>query len=490
MESGVPSFKNFFDLSPNLMGVVEVIPDDILHIIDNPLTASYFGRTSEQMANVRTSSLGISREVIELWASKYRESQATGTPVQFDYVQPPPLRSTFSVIVKHLGTGPTGNPRFLYIMEDITARKKQESELERSQDSLIFALESARMGTWEIDLRNNRVYCSATMLSLWGVDPKDFHGDRSILQSKVHPDDLDEMIKAITFAIENRSIYELEYRICPTAGEERWVNSRGKCTYDTGAYIPSRFSGVVYDITEQKRARDLAENAVRARDNMISISAHELLTPISGTKLHLQILKSKLAKGEELSRDALIKIASQTDHNLNRLTKLVSDMLDVSRINMGKLTLRREQINLSALIEDTVDHSLPTMESAGCTTKISIEPKIEAFVDPYRMEQVLSNLISNACRYAYGKPVEISLTRVNSIARLTVADNGVGIKEEDQDRIFERFERATTLNEKAGLGLGLFLVKQIVEAHGGKIFLESRVGQGAEFTIEVPLLGG
>lgn len=376
---------------------------------------------------------------------------------------------------------------FLSISEDITERKLTELELKRSQESLMFALESARMGTWEIDLTSDRVYCSPSMLRLWGIDPTSFHGDRDVLQSKVHVADVAPMREAIRSAIRSRSIYELEYRIYPNPDEERWVNSRGRCTYDAETGHASRFSGVVYDVTEQRRSRDLAEKAVKARDNMISISAHELLTPISGTKLHLQTLKKKLEKGEDLARDALLKIASQTDHSLNRLNKLVNDMLDISRINLGKLTLKRERVNLSALIADTVDHSAPAMDTAGCTAKMHIEAGIEACVDPYRIEQVLSNLISNACRYAYGKPVEISLVKDHDIARLIVVDHGIGIKEEDRDRIFERFERATTLNEKAGLGLGLFLVKQIVEAHGGNVYVESEICKGSKFTVELPL---
>lgn len=372
-------------------------------------------------------------------------------------------------------------------IEDITDRRKTEQALKSSQESLVFALESASMGTWEIDLQKDIVHCSKAMLDIWGVDSETFHGERAALQSKVHPDDLEPMKNAINAAIERRSIYEIDYRIYPRPGELRWVNSRGRCTYKSGTDTPVRLSGVVYDITEQRMAREVAEKAIRARDNMISISAHELLTPISGSKLHLQTLKKKLEKGDDLSRETLIKIAKQTNHDLNRLSKLVADMLDISRINLGKLTLKREKVNLSALISDTVDRSMATIESAGCSVYVIVEPDVEAWIDSYRIEQVLSNLISNACRYAFGKKMEIRMEKKGDVARLTVLDRGIGIKTEDQLRIFERFERATTLNEKAGLGLGLFLVKQIVEAHSGHVFLESQFGKGAKFTVELPL---
>jgi signal transduction histidine kinase len=241
---------------------------------------------------------------------------------------------------------------------------------------------------------------------------------------------------------------------------------------------------------ERARLFDLSEKAVRARDNMISVSAHELLTPVSGSKLQMQILKRKIEQGAELSRELLLKMATQTDDNLSRLSKLVNDMLDMSRINLGKLTLEPEKVNLSQVVQDTVDRTLGLADAAGCKVTASIESDVFAVVDAYRIEQVITNLISNACRYAYGKPIRIRLERESSDrVRILVADQGMGIKKQDQARIFERFERATSLDEKAGLGLGLFIVKQIVEAHQGWVRVESEPGQGATFVVELPLSG-
>jgi signal transduction histidine kinase len=466
-----------------LMGVVELIPNDVLHIACNARTAFFLSVSQEQMTNVTMSAMGLSPALIEKWTNKYREAQAKGAPIQFEQFQAGQMAKVFSVTVKHIGRGSSGNERFVYLIED----KRTELALKRSQDSLVFALESARMGTWEINLQNDELHCSPEMLALWNIDPITFAGERSILQSKVHRDDLEPMNRGMRAAINEGGIYEFEFRIHPKPGEERWINSRGRCTYDTGTDKPSRFSGVAFEITPQRHAMEVAEKAIKARDNMISISAHELITPISGTKLVLQMLKKRLEKGEELTREALMKIASQTDHSLNRLSKLVNDMLDISRINLGKLTLKRERVNLSALVSDTIDRSMAMIEAEGCTADVSVEPGIEAWIDSYRIEQVFSNLISNACRYASGKSIQITLLKDNQAARLMVADAGVGIAEKDQARIFERFERATTLNERAGLGLGLFLVKQIVDAHSGNVQLESQLGEGAKFTVELPL---
>lgn len=238
---------------------------------------------------------------------------------------------------------------------------------------------------------------------------------------------------------------------------------------------------------ERSRLFDISERAVKARDNMISISAHELITPVSGIKLKLQVLRKKLEKGQEVSKEDLLKLTIQTDNNLNRLSKLVNDMLDISRINHGKLTLQSELINLSQVLTQMIDGIELQTKTAKCTLTYSIEPDIYIYGDAYRFEQIVTNLISNSCRYASGKPVHLSLKKDESQVKLTVEDQGIGIKKEDQRRIFERFERATTLNENTGLGLGLFIVKQIVDAHHGRISLDSDHQKGAKFKISLPL---
>jgi PAS domain S-box-containing protein len=356
----------------------------------------------------------------------------------------------------------------------------QPSQTQQTQDSLLFALESARMGTWEIDLKTGKVSASDAMLDLWGVSRDDFRDERSDLQCKVHPDDLEKMRTAIDDAIRSRTIYELEYRILPKQGVERWVLSRGRCTYDPGSDLPSRFSGVVFDITEKK-----------TRDHLISVSAHELLTPISSIKLQMDAIRQKLNRGVDPSRDELLRFTHLSMENLKRMSILVNDMLDLSRIDLGKFTIKPEPVNLSEVIEETVARSQVLMESAGCQARTAIAPGIQAQVDRYRIGQAVSNLISNACRYASGTPILIELSELeNDRVRISVADQGVGIKKEDHVRIFERYQRATNLNEKSSLGLGLFIVKQIVEAHSGSVRVESEPGRGAKFIIELPGIAG
>jgi signal transduction histidine kinase len=243
---------------------------------------------------------------------------------------------------------------------------------------------------------------------------------------------------------------------------------------------------------ERARLYDLSEKAVRSRDTLISVSAHELLTPVAGSKLQMQLLRKRMAEGQEITQAMVRKMVDQTERQLDRLNRLVNEMLDLSRINLGKLTLRRTRTNLSELVSDLIERMGPQLQSSGCTVGSTvlaeIESRIEGQLDSYRIEQVLSNLVSNACRYGRGKPVQIRLQRKpKNQALLEVRDQGIGIKKEDQERIFQRFERVASMDEGGGLGLGLFVVKQIVEAHGGAVTLESDFGHGSSFSVHLPL---
>ncbi len=178
----------------------------------------------------------------------------------------------------------------------------------------------------------------------------------------------------------------------------------------------------------------------------------------------------------------------QTARQTQRLARLVNDMLDISRLSAGKLALETETFNLAELASDVVGKLGPQLSEARCEVSVSAAEPVVGTWDRYRLEQVLTNLLTNAARYASGKPVEVLVRRIDQRAELRVHDNGPGIAPEDQERIFRKFERAVgSRGEVSGLGLGLFIVREIVEMHGGTVRVESEPGQGAAFTVALPL---
>lgn len=233
---------------------------------------------------------------------------------------------------------------------------------------------------------------------------------------------------------------------------------------------------------------DETREAVAARDEFLSIASHELKTPLTPLKLQLQLLSRQIKKGEqEISHEKLLNIMQNFDKQLGRLSKLIEDLLDVSRITSGKLSLNLEEFNLAEMINDVLTQYDHQLKKAVIKVVFNSENNIVGFFDRVRLEQVLVNLLTNAVKYAPGKPVSVIVEKKNDMALITVKDQGPGIAEENQERVFKRFERVKNSENIGGLGLGLYISSQIIQAHNGQIRIESELGKGSSFIIEIPL---
>ena len=361
-------------------------------------------------------------------------------------------------------------------------------QLKHSQESLEFALQSGRMGTWDIDLATNTVTCSKEMLDLWGVLTDEFQHQRSMLQNKVHPEDLEMMNFAITHAIKNGTVYELEYRIIPSPGQLKWVLSRGRCTFDPGSKTPVRFSGVVHDISDRRFKEEALDKAMKARDQFFMIASHELRTPLTCLELQLQVMEWDLKNKypEEFSPEKIEQGLKKQREHLSRITRIIDNILDESRINNNRLAMNSEKFDFSEMVLSILNEFKLAAETAGVVVHAETQPNIIGTWDRFRIEQVLLNLLTNALRYGNKKPIFVKVTGDSETVKLSVRDQGMGIKPEDQARVFERFERAISGNEVSGVGLGLFISRNIVHAHGGEIRLTSQIDKGSEFLIILP----
>lgn len=363
-----------------------------------------------------------------------------------------------------------------------------DDELRKSQESLEFALESGRMYTWDINLTNDTVQCSPGMLALWGVAPGDFHNQRSILQSKVHPDDVGPMREAINFAIKNKSIYEFEYRIYPQPEKEVWVMSRGRCTFAKDSDTPVRFAGVVFDITERKLKEKTLNDALKAREEFFMIAGHELKTPLTCLQLQLDVLQWELKyKDTEVFSIERIEVGLQKQReHLLRVTRIVDNMVDEKQVASGWLPLELEEFDLNEMVRDVLESFKLTASSLGIRVELVSETNIRGKWDRFRLEQVLINLLTNAIRFGKRKPIEVKISKEGKTSLLSVRDNGLGIKPEDHKRIFDRFVRTNGDPEAHGMGLGLFICDGIIRAHGGEIRVQSEPHVGSEFTVVLP----
>jgi PAS domain S-box-containing protein len=362
--------------------------------------------------------------------------------------------------------------------------------LRASEDYLRRVVDATGVGSWEVRLADDAVVADARMRALFWLPPE---GPVSLEDAlaRVHPDDAARVRAAIAAALagEDGGRYRVEPRLVSPRGEERWVDARGQASFAEGR--PVRFLGTVLDITARKRVEEERERlvaelgeAVRLRDEFLSIASHELKTPLTSLSLRLQ------AFGRLTPEDAARRMGADLDvmrRQLVRLNALVNELLDVARISTGRLLLDPEEVDLQAVVREVVGRFHEEAERSGTPLEVHAEAPVRGRYDRLRLEQVLTNLLSNALKYGPGKPVRVGLGAEGGWARITVRDEGIGIAPEAAARIFEKFERAVSERNYGGLGLGLFVTRQIVTAMGGKVGVHSRPGEGATFTLELPL---
>jgi signal transduction histidine kinase len=229
-----------------------------------------------------------------------------------------------------------------------------------------------------------------------------------------------------------------------------------------------------------------AQRAILLRDDFLSIAAHELQTPLTSLLLKLEMLKRRMSRHEQAVPGANADIA-QLFRQAERVKKLVGNVLDVSRMALGHPKIRVQWLDLALIVREEASRLELEASQASCEIHCQLAERVMGQWDPIRLEQVISNLLSNAIKYGAGHPIEVTLTVDQQTACLVVRDHGIGIAAPDLARVFGRFERAVSARHYGGLGLGLFITKQIVEAHGGKVHVDSEIGQGSRFVVHLPL---
>ena len=333
--------------------------------------------------------------------------------------------------------------------------------------------EAVPLSVWTADPGGSLNYVNRYWTEYTGIGLTQARG--SAWLDAVHPDDRAECVQAWRAAIRSGTPYQRECRLRRASdGAYRWHLSRAVAERQGSGEIVS-WLGLHTDIEESKQA-------VRARDEFLSIASHELRTPLTALKLRLQaVLHSK-----ELPDKAQHRVTSAV-RQTERLERLIENLLDVSRITTGHLELEPETLDLSELAQEVVERF---REQAACGN-VPIEVRTDGAVvgcwDRLRIEQVATNLLSNALKFGEGRPIIVQVHVEDGKAVMSVADQGIGIAPRDLERIFNQFERIVGHRSFGGLGMGLYIVRQIVDAHGGKIEVETAQREGATFRVSLPL---
>ena len=395
-----------------------------------------------------------------------------------------------------LTSSPPGHVDADVLRQTITALEARTHELERVATRLRLAAEAGRLGTWEWELPSRRITWSPEIERIHGLELGTFAGTFEAFQSDLHPEDRARVMAQVEDTITNHTPYLLQYRIIVPGGDIRWIEARGQVFLDENGQA-DRVVGICMDITDRKRAEEaLAQRAAeltrlaaalersnRELDAFAYAASHDLRAPLRGIANLAEWIQEDLATAGEL-RPELAEMLELMRSRMHRMEALIEGILQYSRA--GRVSQKFERVNTKKLVYDVVDLLSPPEEA---TILVGRLPTFEAPALP--LQQVFMNLIGNALKHSErADPViEIECEERGRFYEFSVKDNGPGIPPEFHDRVWGIFQTLAPRDKVEGTGIGLSLVKKLVEAHGGRVWLESQPGQGATFCFAWPKRG-
>ena len=390
-------------------------------------------------------------------------------------------------------------------VEDVTDRRAALAALTESRERFAQAVDGAGLGTfhWSLPATADTAYDWNATLKGFFWQPPDAVCGPTVRERTVHPDDLPKVSAGIAAAIATGGQYDEQYRLVGPAGQVRWVHARGQASGgEVAAGVPhTRFGGIVMDVTAARTAADAvaaalaeAERQSAVKDEFLATLGHELRTPLNAILGWSQILNGDLAAGGPAGLDPadLTDGLATIERNGRAQRQIIDDLLDMSRVISGKLRIEAGSVDLAGVLRSAID----TVAAAASAKGVRLVPVLSTDAGPVtgdanRLQQVLWNLLSNAVKFTpKGGRVRVTLERVDSAAHVTVSDTGEGIAAEFLPHVFERFRQADggSTRRYGGLGLGLSIVKQLVELHGGTVRVSSDgPGRGATFTVALPV---
>ena len=356
--------------------------------------------------------------------------------------------------------------------------------LQEQEERLRLALEAANMGTWEHVPATHGLYWDTRAKAIFGLEAGQELGFEAFVAA-IHPADLQGVYAGMAKATDasGGGQCSLQYRIRTSDGSERWVEAHGRCVFADG--VPQRINGTLLDITERKQAEEALREATRRKDEFLAVLGHELRNPLAPIRTALDLMQARYP-------DQAVHERKVIDRQLGHVTRLVDDLLDLARISRGFLALKREPRELIGAVQRAIEIASPLFEAKRHRLEMDIAPHIRVAIDPVRFSQIVANLLTNAAKFT----PEMGLIKVRASIRsaevaLEVSDNGAGIEADQLESIFEPFVQAPRDDRpfQGGLGLGLSLVKDLVELHGGRVEAHSPgLGLGSRFVIHLPLL--
>jgi PAS domain S-box-containing protein len=385
-------------------------------------------------------------------------------------------------------------------MLDITERKESEERLREAENRYRTLVEQLPLATYidALDETSSAIYMSPQIEAMLGYSPEEWTRDKGLFPKLLHPDDRERVMAEVTRTQRTGDPFRCEYRLIARDGRVVWIRDEDVTIHDDqGRKLYAQ--GYMLDITARKVTEEALELALerersanehlreldRLKDEFIALVSHELRTPLTSIRGYLEFL---LEDADGLAPEQA-RFLAVVERNAERLQHLVNDLLFVAQVDAGRLTIQQASVDLPALAADAVEAARVLASAKAIDLHLDAEPIETLIGDRARLAQLLDNFISNAIKFTpEGGSVAVHTWADGERALVSISDSGIGIPEDEQARLFERFYRASSATEQAipGTGLGLAIAKAIVDAHGGSIRVESEVGRGTTFTVELP----
>ena len=365
---------------------------------------------------------------------------------------------------------------------DVSNLEEAQAELRKTRNWLQQGLVTGRMVVWEWDLVTNQIKYSMNAKDVLGYEFREVEDS----WARVHPEDVDRLRQVVNEAIEDRgSFHETSRRLDRATGSVTWVEQRGKVMCDSQG-APKSILGVNIDVTDRVMAELELKDASQRKDEFLAMLAHELRNPIAPISTAAYLLK--IAGNDE----KYIKQTSEIiDRQVRHMTELLDDLLDVSRVTRGLVSIQEEKVDIKSAIINAIEQARPLIEARNHViyTRVASLPALVKG-DHTRLVQVVTNLLNNACKYTPpGGEITVELHVLEGEIKLVITDNGIGIEADLLPRVFDLFTQAKRTPDRAqgGLGLGLALVHAMVALHGGRVEVESEgAGKGSTFSVYLP----
>ncbi|HSR66099.1 MAG TPA: PAS domain S-box protein [Xanthomonadaceae bacterium] len=382
--------------------------------------------------------------------------------------------------------------RFVVAMAvDITERKRTERQLRASEERASLATRVAQVGIWSWEPDTNHFEADPRCREILGV-PADAPMAFDPGMPHLHPDDRELARRGLELALDPQGSghYEAELRVLRADGSMRWISGRAQCVFRGSGRRrrPALLLGSLIDITESKHMQESLLEADRRKDEFLATLAHELRNPLAPLRNCLHVLKM-----HDVDDPHAARLHAMMDRQVAQMVRLVDDLLEVSRITRGNVELRKRPVALAEILSSAVETSRPLLDQGGHRIEVHTPPPtVMLHADPMRLEQVFTNLLNNAAKYTPPGGRIVVKTRVeDGMAQVSVCDNGIGLPAEMLVQVFDMFTQCEHSRSQAqgGLGIGLTLVRSLVEQHGGRVEARSEgLGFGSEFIVHLPLL--